>query len=235
MSIESWYPQHWTQHPGVVPQVPNSREEAQGGVSLLCCKDSSPTPSPPAKGPSCHRGLFQPKHHNVNQYVGKPLPDSGGSSLGCRPTRPQTKARLAPHLCTTRRDSRFSAGVDCWSAEKRFKVLVAGRPESDAGCEKRGVSEFGTSPVQEPPGEGSPLPPHAAYLNLQASHQTLRCCLCPSSAARPAQRAGCWSQWIQAAGGETESALNPTPRQDLGQAVGRLPTVHPQPHLGDLR
>lgn len=57
----------------------------------------------------------------------------------------RTRAARA-HLCTTRRDSRLSAGVDCWSAEKRFKVLVAGRPESDAGREKRGVSEFGTSP-----------------------------------------------------------------------------------------
>lgn len=53
----------------------------------------------------------------------------------------------------------LSADVDCWSAEKRFKVLVAGRPESDAGREKRGVSELGTSLVQELLGEGSPLPP----------------------------------------------------------------------------
>lgn len=53
----------------------------------------------------------------------------------------------------------LSADVDCWSAEKRFKVLVAGRPESDAGREKRGVSELGTSLVQELLGERSPLPP----------------------------------------------------------------------------
>lgn len=50
----------------------------------------------------------------------------------------------------------LSAGVDCWSAENRFKVLVAGRPESDAGREKRGVSEFNASLIQRETGKGSP-------------------------------------------------------------------------------
>lgn len=92
---------------------------------------------------------------------------------------------------------------------------MAGRPESDAGREKREVSELSNSLVEELPGERSPLPlcptapsqSHTAYLNLQASHQTLRCCLCPSSAAHPVQRAGYWSQWIQAADGERQSGL----------------------------
>lgn len=112
---------------------------------------------------------------------------------------------------------------------------MAGRPESDAGREKREVSEFGTSLGQELPGEGSPLPlcptapsqSHTAHLNPRAWRQTLRCCLCPSSAARPAQRAGCWSRWIQAAGGERQSALMAPPRQHPGQAAGSAATRSP--------
>lgn len=211
----------------------NSRQEAQGEVSFLWHKDSPLTPSP-LKARSCHRALFQPTHHTFAYVLTAHCPIQGVPPWAADQ---HAKAGLAPHLCTTRRDSRLSAGVDCWSAEKRFKVLVAGRPESDAGREKRGVSEFGTSPVQEPPGEGSPLlphptapsQPHAAYLNLQASRQTPRCCLCPSSAARPAQRAGCWSRWIQAAGGERVSS---EPHTKVGSGPGsRLSCPHCTPSL----
>lgn len=148
-------PSDRTQHPGVVPQEPKGGEEAQGGISRLCCKDPPPTPSAP-RAPSCHRELFQPRHHMFIYVL-----TNHCLIWGVPPWAPDQHTHTprqgwAPHLCTTRRDSRLSAGVDCWSAEKRFKVLVAGRPESDAGREKRGISEFGTSPVQEPPGEGSP-------------------------------------------------------------------------------
>lgn len=75
------------------------------------------------------------------------------------------------------------------------QMLGVKRGESQSSAPPQYGTTWGRDPAR--------TQPHAAHLNLQASHQSLHCCLCPSSAARPVQRAGCWSQWIQAAGGET--------------------------------
>lgn len=212
-----------TQHPGVVPQLPNNGEEAQGGVSLLSCKDSPPTLSS-----TLPQGIIPAQTPYVCLHIDQPLSDSEGSSLAAdqhtHTPRQGWPLTSAPRGGTPGSRQGSTAGV--LRSGSRCSWLAALNQMLGV---KRGESQSSAPPrVREPPGKGSPLPPHrtapsqphTAYLNLQALRQTLRCCLCPSSAARLVQRAGYWSQWIQAAGGETESDLNPTPRQDLGQAVG---------------
>lgn len=206
--------------------------EAQGEVTLLSCKDSPPTLSS-----TLPQGIIPAQTPYVCLHIDQPLPDSEGSSLAAdqhtHTPRQGWPLTSAPRGGTPGSRQGSTAGVlrsgsKCsWLAALNQMLGV-----------KRGESQSSAPPrVQEPPGEGSPLPPHptapsqphTAYLNLQASRQTLRCCLCPSSAARPAQRAGCWSQWIQAAGGETESDLNPT---KAGSGPGsRLSCPHCTPSL----
>ena len=176
--------------------------------------------------PSCHRRRLQTGHQIPFTHT----PTDHCPTWGSFPST----LTSAPRDGTPSSQQGWTAGVlrsgsRClWPvALNQMLGVKRGEPQSSAYPRYRNRWEKGF-PF---PLNGTTKLAHTAYLNLQALRRTLHYCLCPSSDARLAQRAGCWSRSIQAEGRE-QSQLRAL-HQDCG---ARQPnSVPPQCHLGDFR